>query len=179
MRYLLVMLASACWISVATAQGGEPSAKPAQTAPLPAVVAADLASVANICREVGGTPSTADAVTRVDLNGDGNEDFVLYVGAVNCDGAASIYGDREKGVTVYAGDGKGVAAAAFSDSVFGAKVEGTGAEAKLWLTVSGSQCGKTPARDFASEAFCDRPLMWNATARKFGYAPVAAVRMIQ
>ena len=59
-------------------------------------------------------------MTPVDLNGDGNQDFVLNVGAVGCDGAASIYGDREKGVTVYAGDAKGGAVAAFSLSgIFG------------------------------------------------------------
>jgi hypothetical protein len=179
MRYLPSLLATACWINVAAVLAGEPTAKPGRTAPLPAVVAAAVESVAKQCSEVGGTPRTADAVTRVDLNGDGREDFVLDLAAVSCDGAASIYGDRAKSVTVYAGDGHGGAVAAFEDSVFGAKLEGTGGAAKLWLTVSGEQCGKKPARDFASEAFCERPLVWNATARKFEYAPVAAVRMIQ
>ena len=179
MRYLLVMLANLCWISVATAQAAEPPTKPGQAAPLPTVVAADLESVAGLCREVGGTPLAKDAVTRVDLNGDGNEDFVLYVGSVNCDGAASVYGDREKGVTVYAGDGKGGAAAAFNEPVYGTKIEGSGASVKLWLTVSGAQCGRKPAKDFASEAFCDRPLVWNAKAKKFEYAPLSTVRMIQ
>ena len=132
-----------------------------------------------MCREVGGKPSTSDAVTRVDLNGDGKEDFVLNVGNVNCEGAASVYGDREKGVMVYAGDGKGGAAVAFNDPVYGAKIEGGGASAKLWLTVSGAGCGKKPAKDFASEAFCERPLVWNGTSKKFEYAPVAAVRMVE
>jgi hypothetical protein len=179
MRYHLAMLANICWICVATAQAGEPAAKAGQGAVLPAAVAADLEAVAAMCRDVGGTPLTKDAVTRVELNGDASEDFVLYVGSVNCDGAASVYGDREKGVTVYAGDGKGGAAAAFSDAVYGAKVEGSGAAAKLWLTVSGAQCGKKPAQDFASEAFCDRPLVWNTNVKKLEYAPLSAVRMIE
>jgi hypothetical protein len=51
--------------------------------------------------------------------------------------------------------------------------------AKLWLTVSGERCGKKPAKDFASEAFCDRPLAWNPSTKKFEYAPVASVRMIE
>ena len=175
MPTLAMMLASVCWLSVATVNAAEP-AKPD---PLPAAVAADLESVAGTCREVGGAPRTADAVTRVDLNADGNQDFILNVGAINCDGAASVYGDREKSVTVYAGDGKGGATAAFTDAAFGAKVDGTGAGAKLWLTVSGAQCGKKPAQDFASEAFCERPLVWNASAKKLEYAPVTAVRMIE
>lgn len=179
MRYLAIILTVACSIGAVSVQADAPAAQAGKTAPLPAVVAADLQSVANQCREVGGTPQAGDAVKRVDLNGDGNEDFVLDVGAVNCDGAASIYGDREKGVTVYAGDGHGGAVSVFSESVFGAKIEGTGASTKLWLTVSGAQCGKKPARDFASETFCDRPLVWNATSKKFEYAPVAAVRIIQ
>jgi hypothetical protein len=129
--------------------------------------------------EVSGTPRTADAVRTVDLNGDGKDEYVLDVGSVSCDGAASIYGDREKGVTVYVGDGKGSAVAAFSDSAYGAKIEGSGTTAKLWLTVSGAQCGKKPAADFASEAFCDRALAWNATTNKFDYAPVSTIRMVE
>ena len=142
---------------------------------LPAAVAKELKGIADVCSEAGGKPMTADAVKRADLNGDGKEDFVVDVGSVNCDGAASIYGDRAKGVSVYVGDGAGGAAPAFSDTVFGAKIEG----AKLWLTVSGQQCGKKPARDFASENFCERPLTWNAKTGKFEYAPVSTVKMVQ
>jgi hypothetical protein len=58
-------------------------------------------------------------------------------------------------------------------------IEGAGPAAKLWLTVSGQQCGKKPAADFASENFCDRSILWNARTQKFEYAPVATVRMIQ
>lgn len=176
---ILVVAAVGCSIAIVTAQAAEPAAKPAAQAALPATVAADLKSVADVCSEVGGKPMTADAVRRVDLNGDGKEDFVLDVASINCDGAASIYGDREKGVTVYVGDGAGGAVVAFTDSVFGTKIEGTGPAAKVWLTVSGTQCGKKPARDFASESFCERPLAWNATTGKFDYAPVSTVKMIQ
>ena len=151
----------------------------AQAPRLPAVVAADLKGIAAECTGAGGKALTADAVKRADLNGDGKEDYVLDVGSINCDGAASIYGDREKGVTVYVGDGAGGAKNAFSDWVYGAKIEGTGPAARLWLTVSGQQCGKKPAADFASENFCDRSLVWNAKTQKFDYAPVSTVKMIQ
>ena len=67
---------------------------------------------------------------------------MLDVGSVNCDGAASVYGDREKGVLVYVGDGKGGATEAFNDMSYGVTLEGTGPAAKLWLTVSGQSCGK-------------------------------------
>lgn len=160
-------LVAMCMLVAVAAPAAEPS--------LPASVAKDVKAVADICSDAGGKPMTADAVKRLDLNGDGKEDFVLDVGSVNCDGAASIYGDRAKGVSVFTGDGAGGAAQAFSDTVWGAKIEGT----KLWLTVSGTQCGKKPARDFASENFCERALTWNAKTKKFEYAPVSTVKMIQ
>ncbi len=178
-RFAYLAIAGGILLAASNAGAVSPSANTVAQAKVPATVATDLTAVAAQCSEVGGTPRTADAVKTVDLNGDGNDDYVLDIGSVNCDGAASIYGDREKGVTVYVGDGKGGAIAAFSDSVFGAKVEGSGAAAKFWLTVSGAQCGREPAADFASEAFCDRALTWNATTNKFDYAPVSTVRMVE
>jgi hypothetical protein len=168
--------AIACGIALSMIASAEPADAQEK---LPAAVAADLKSVADVCQEVGGKPITTSAVKSADLNGDGKTDFVLDGGSIACDGAASIYGDREKGVTVYAGDGAGGAVAAFSDVVFGMKIEGSGAAAKLWLTTSGGGCGKPPAPDFAHENFCDRALVWNTKTRKFDYAPVSTVRMIQ
>ena len=147
--------------------------------PLPAVVAKAVKDTVAVCTEVGGKADTSNAIKRADLNGDGIEDYVLDVGSVNCEGAASVYGDREKGVIVYVGDGKGGATEALNDMSYGMKVEGTGPAAKLWLTVSGQSCGKPPAKDFASENFCDRSVVWNAKTRKFDYGPVSTVRMIQ
>jgi hypothetical protein len=166
MRVFALVVAATCLLTV-TAPAAEPS--------LPAAVAKDLKSVADVCTEAGGKAKTADAVKRVDLNGDGKEDFVIDVGSVNCDGAASIYGDREKGVLVYVGDGAGGATQAFNDSAYGTKIEG----GKLWLSVAGQQCGKKPAKTFAEENFCERPIAWNAKAKKFDYAPVSTVKMIQ
>ena len=39
--------------------------------------------------------------------------------------------------------------------------------------------GKPPAPDFARENFCDRAIAWNAKAKRFDYAPVSTVRMIE
>jgi hypothetical protein len=104
---------------------------------------------------------------------------VIYLGWVDCDGAASIYGDREKGVLVFAGDGNGGALAAFNDLAFDAAIEGEGAAARLWLTTMGAMCGKEPAADFASEHFCDRAIAWDAATNSFDYAPVSTVRVFE
>jgi hypothetical protein len=174
--YMLAAIVSLGCISAhAQSAGGNPEA----TTTLPGPVATALKSLADLCRDSGGTPVTDQAVTRIDLTGDGKEDYLLNVAGVNCQGAASVYGDREKGVTVYLGDGGGGASEAFNDVVFGAKVEGTGPAAKLWVTVAGPRCGTKPAADFASERFCERALTWNAKTRKFDYAPVSTVRMIE
>jgi hypothetical protein len=166
-------------LAIACAAGTLVAASAAAEAKLPGAVAAELQPNADLCREVGGTPHMAGAVKSADFTGDGKPDHVLYLGWIRCDGAASLYGDREKGLSVYIGDGVGGATAAFSAMVFDAEIEGEGAAAKLWLTVSGGQCGKPPAPDFARESFCDRRLDWNAKTRKFDFAPVSTVRMIE
>jgi hypothetical protein len=173
------MLAAIVSFGCVPAQAQSAGAKPDTAAKLPAVAATALKSLTDLCRDSGGTPMADKAVTLIDLTGDGKEDYLLDVAAVNCQGAASVYGDRAKGVTVYVGDGKGGASEAFNDMVFGVKIEGTGPAAKVWLTVAGAQCGKKPAADFASESFCERALTWNSKTRKFDYAPVSTVRIIE
>jgi hypothetical protein len=168
----IVCFLTVCSFVVATARAGEP-------AKLPTVVAAGLKEVAEQCSGAGGRPVTKDAVKRVDLNGDGHEEFVLFTGWIHCENAASVYGDRQKGLKVYAADGQGGAAVTYEDWVYDAKVEGSGRDAKLWLTTSAEGCGRQPAADFASESFCDRSIVWNAAAKKFTYAPVSTVRMIE
>jgi hypothetical protein len=176
----VVPAVAVAWLALAgVGLAADVPARPAVPAPLPASVQADLKAIADKCAEAGGTPRTGDAVKRADLDGDGKEDFVLDTGSVNCDGAASIYGDREKWVGVYVGDGKGGASSAFIGSVYGVTIEGTGSAARLWMTVSGEQCGKPPAKDFASENFCDRAVVWNAATKKFDFGPVSSVRMIE
>jgi hypothetical protein len=178
MRPILIASAACCLIAAATACAATPPGEITTQGKLPTMVAADLKSLDDTCREVGGKPLNSDVVKRVDLNADGKEDFVVDVGSTNCDGAASVYGDREKGVAVYVGDGMGGATEAFSDLVYGATIEGNGPAAKLWLTVAGQRCGKKPAVDFASENFCDRALVWNAKTNQFEYTPVSTARML-
>ncbi len=179
MRPMLTVCAVYWSMAAAITHAATPPEKPAERSRLPTIVAASVKSLDESCREVGGKPLNSDAVKRVDLNADGKEDFVVDVGSANCDGAASVYGDREKGIAVYVGDGMGNATEAFSDLVYGATIEGAGPAAAIWVTVSAQRCGKKPAVDFASENFCDRALVWNAQTMKFQYSPVSTVRMLQ
>jgi hypothetical protein len=146
---------------------------------LPAPVAKALKENTDLCKEVGGKPDASKAIQRADLNGDGIEDYIFSVRGITCEGAYSIYGDREMLVAVYVADGKGGAKEAFSEATFGMELKGTGPSAKLWLTVMAEGCGKKPAKDFASENFCERSIVWNAKTQKFDWAPVSTVKMIQ
>ena len=146
---------------------------------LPAPVAAVVKEYADMCKEVGATADSSNAVKRVDLSGDGKPDYVFFADWIQCPGSASLYGDREKGVAVFTGDAAGGAAPAFDGRVFDVKLEGAGAATKLWLGVSGASCGQPPAPDFARESFCDRALVWNAKTKKLDFAPTSTVRMIE
>lgn len=145
---------------------------------LPAAVTAGLASLTEQCTAVEGIPHAEDAVQRADLDADGDDDFVVYAGWIFCENAASIYGDREKPVMVYAGDGRGAAAEAFNNLAFDAQIERDGG-ARLWLTTWAGGCGRPRAATFAEETFCNRAIEWNAAAQRFDYAPVATIRLIQ
>ncbi|MEO8224155.1 MAG: hypothetical protein ABI661_05075 [Gammaproteobacteria bacterium] len=180
---ITVLTAAACGKAPPPAEPATPAAaeRPAAPTPIavPGTVTAALAELAGECSSVDGIPHTDEAVRQGDLNGDGRADFVLFAGWINCENAASIYGDREKVLVVFAGDGRGGAAQAFSDTVFDARLETAAAGSKLWLTVMGESCGRPPGADFASEAFCERAIDWQPGTGRFDYAPVATVRMIE
>lgn len=147
---------------------------------LPAAVGAALDAFRHDCIDVGGTPDTEDDVRRADLNGDGRDDFVLYTGWITCKNAYSIYGDREKALSVFVGGDNDGAALAFEDAVFDAKIERPDARpAQLWLTTWAEGCGVPPAATFAAEHFCDRAIVWNAATRRFDYAPLDTIRKIE
>ena len=150
-----------------------------EAAGLPPAVADALAALAADCTAVGGVPHAERAIERADLNADARADFVLFAGWIECEGAASVYGDREKLLTVFASSSDRAAPEAFSERVFDVTLEGNEPPKRLWLTVMGSQCGREPAADFASEFFCDRAIDWNAATHRFDYAPVETVRPIR
>jgi len=146
---------------------------------LPPTVAAAVASLAEVCTAAEGKPLTDDAVRVADLNGDAVDDFVVYAGWMVCENAWSVFGDREKILMVYAGDGRGGAPEAYVDSVFDAAIETTPEGSALWLGVMAEACGRPSAETFAEETFCNRAVVWNATTRKLEYAPLGTIRLIE
>jgi hypothetical protein len=148
-------------------------------ADLPPTVVDAVALLAEICTASEGKPRSDQAVRIVDLNGDRVDDFVVYAGWMVCEDAWSVYGDREKAIMVYAGDGRGAAPEAFMGSVYDAALESAPSGESLWLSVAAEGCGRPPAETFAEETFCDRAIVWNAATRRFDFAPLDTVRLIE
>ena len=103
---------------------------------LPQSVSDAVAALAAQCRAVDGIPHTDDTVRCGDFTKDGRDDFVLYAGWMACGNAASVFGDREKDVTVFTGDASGGASWAFGDSVYDVAIEDADGKLQLWFTVS-------------------------------------------
>jgi hypothetical protein len=150
----------------------------ADDAILPWRVAEALGEFTDRCKKAGGIPFTTMAVKRADLNGDGNEDYVLDASAISCTGGARDFGPPDKPVKVFLGDGADGAEPAFSQSAYAVKVE-RGPAARIWLTLSGEGCGKKKARFHDEENFCDRPLVWNTETKKVELAPLSQARTLR
>lgn len=145
---------------------------------LPAAVAVALEGLAEECRAAQGTPRVDDAVKHADLNGDAREDYVLFAGWLACDGAPGVFGDREKPLQVFVGEGSRAARFAFGQQAYDARLEYHGGKAVLWVTTVAGNCGRPPAASFAEEVFCDRAIAWTAPGQ-FEFAPVDTVRIVQ
>lgn len=146
---------------------------------LPSPVSAAVAELAAQCSAVNGKPQADATVRRGDFNADGYDDFVLFPGWMVCENAVSVFGDREKDVTVFIGNDTGSVSTAFGDSVYEVRLEDEGKRSQIWLTVAGTQCGNPPAATFSEESFCDRALVWNKATAQLDYAPLSAARPLK
>ena len=161
-----------------TAGCGQAQESVAPPSGMPDSVSAILGELTGMCRDGGGTPHAENAVRRADLNADGQDDYILFAGWIQCEGAASIYGDRQNSLIVFAADGHGGASEAYRDFVFDAEFEVVNGVTQLWLTTMAEQCGRPAAPTFAEETFCRRAIVPGTTAQ-FEYAPVSTAVIIE
>lgn len=144
--------------------------------PLPTAVRKVLNTMNADCQGVGGKPGASPGlVSTLDLNGDGRMDYVIYTGAFDCEGAASLFvGTGGGSVEIFLSAADGDAARAFEHGVDGMRVE----QGRLWLAVGGPLCGQQVRDDTPRSAMqaCWRPLHWDAGRRKLDFAPLSSVR---
>lgn len=175
MRALIIALAAGAAASSAAAQ------RPMR---LPAAVQTYVAALDKDCRGYGGRPVPSPELVRsADLTGDGVADYLVDVGAYTCEGAVSAMGAGQSGadIAIFTGGPGGAASLAYEDTVYGAEIESKAGKNQLIMSVAGLRCGQKNAADvpFSDWTFCKRPLDWNASTRKFQYAPLSQARRLQ
>lgn len=145
----------------------------APKAALPAAVQQEINNDQQICQDMGGRFSYADAVLKADLNHDGHLDYVYDASLASCANAPDLGGSGGWQVTVFAGQADGKAKQVFSHGANGAGI----INGKLYLGVGGELCGApTKGKARAEYQNCIRPLAWNARKQVFEFAPVSQKR---
>lgn len=100
------------------------------------------------CREFGGRPIAGpEFVTREDLNGDGQPDYILSVNSIGCEGAASaLCAGQACPLAVYL-SGPGGYRRAYLNNVHGWELVRTTTPPQLEMMWLSSHCGQRPRTD--------------------------------
>lgn len=128
-------------------------AAPAFAADLPAPLEAFAAERSAACSAAGGAPRVGPAfATAVDLNGDGEMDYIVDLAGIECANAWSTFcGAEGCPLSVWIG-GTGALSREWEGVAEGWRLEGIGAEADLTVDRRGAACpGAAPEAPICSE----------------------------
>lgn len=142
----------------------------AQTSAEPPLVTAYLKQLAQACGD-GGTSGRSEP-DRVDLNGDGVDDWVVDASRRPCAKPAATLSRQGDLLTVFVTLKDGRTVPAFQATTHGSRLERVSGLTSLWVTVSGPACGGPD-----ETTRCDRRLAWRPEAFRFvleAAAPKAA-----
>ena len=151
---------------------------------LPALVQTELAQMMKACKDASGKPGKSPGLlTIADFTGDGVQDFVIYQGLFNCEGAASLFSLGAQGggqVIVYVGTTNGQAAQAFNEGALDVKINKDIKPAKLHVMNRGELCGQKITAKMSRSEYkgCWRPLLWNERSKRLEYAPLSQIQLI-
>jgi hypothetical protein len=165
-----------CHNRYAAAPGRSASAVPesapaARSSGMPPEVTAAIAGMQKNCRMMNREPPpVAEYVTALDLTGDGIDDWVVNTAGIGC---AGFSGSGGSAVQIYAGAPNGHASKAFDTMSLRTTIDRSRTPPVVWIGVGGRGCGDN--RDVARALLrtCQRPLLWNAAARRFDEGPQA------
>jgi hypothetical protein len=84
-------------------------------------------------------------------------------------------------LTIYVGGPANSAIQVYQATVHASRIENAGGKARLFVNVSGANCGQRNAANipFARREFCSRELVWNAARQSFVFAPMSQKRRIR
>lgn len=118
----------------------------------------------------------------MDLNGDNFPEYIVDAGTFNCEGAASVMSNGQAGasLTIFAGGPNNTAVRAYSDSVYGNRIDRTGGRVRLFVDVAAQRCGQRNAANlpFSRWEFCSMPLNWDPAKRIFVLGSLAEKRRL-
>ena len=148
----------------------------ASASELPPEVSAQVHDLADLCRQVKGSPVVGPNIEHGNLAA-GIEFWAIDEDTFQCEGAASLVsGSRGSQVLVYVSAPSGHAKKAFEHGAFGMTIEHSGRFSTLWIGVGGQFCGQVGDPTTAELISCERTLMWNANAQKLDFAPLSEAR---
>jgi len=180
------------WLSIPTMLTMVVVLGAATTDRFPPEVAADVKQMGDACRGNDGKPGPSGTYEQFGdqfkfhprklvehgiLGGTGVEVWAIDSGRFRCDGAQSMFsGSGGAQVSVFARLSDGQVRQVLMHGAYGMNVTGSRSSLKLWLRVGGPLCGQAGQPSHAESILCDRPMVWDATAQKMDFAPIAEAR---
>ena len=148
-----------------------PMATPAP-AGMPPEVTQEISSLQSNCQVMNKTPPPiGDYVTRVELTGDGTDDWLINTGGISCAGLTGGGGGGST-VEIFIGLPNGHARKVYARYALGVAIRGS----TVWLGSSGDQCRGSATVPPATTTACQVPLIWNKATQRFDEGPPTNVR---
>lgn len=146
---------------------------------LPAEVAAHLNELRQTCRESGGQVKPAAALlSRADLDGDGQDDYLIDTEHLNC--SVDLWGSGGTSLTVFVARGAGQVLPPFEQSNGGVRIDRSRKPAKVQVLVGGPLCGqRTGQLGRAQYMNCWRPVVWDARSAQVKLAPIGQITRVR
>jgi hypothetical protein len=133
---------------------------------MPTEVAQEVANLQSNCQVMNKTPPPiGDYVTRIELTGDGTDDWLINTAGIACAGLTAGNGGGSM-VEIFIGLPNGHARKAYARYALGVEIRGS----TVSLGSSGAQCGAATAKT------CQVPLIWNKATQRFDEGPPTNVR---
>lgn len=146
---------------------------PSRQVELPRLVAAYVKDIVETCTAVGGKPVAGPKIEH-DRLVSGPEFWSVSDATLTCEGALSIFsGPHGSDVAAFVALPDGNLKRFTIQGTFGMRTEDVANSSKLWLAVSGANCGQKGDVATALQIACERDLVWDRTTQKLDFAPLS------